>query len=292
MRKFFVTLSILCVTVCTALGQSRVLESLEMPSKLLKTNVKYSVYLPDGYDHSERKYPIVYLLNGYTGDERDWIQFGNMQNIMDSGITNSDFPAMIVVMPDGDDRLYVNKYDGTYPYGDMLIEELIPYVESQYRVRSEKQFRAVSGLSMGGAGCLILAFKHHDLFGAVAAFSSAIRTDEEFMAYRKGDGWDNYFGRAFGTGLEGTDRLTDFYRKNNVLDLAKNTDANALKSVRIYFDCGDDDYLSPGNAYLHLTLKSREIPHEFRMNEGAHTWPYWREHLPTGMQFIGNLFSR
>ena len=153
MRKFFITLSILCLIVFITFGQSRVLESLEIPSKLLKTNVKYSVYLPNGYDESNRKYPIVYLLNGYTGDERDWIQFGNMQNIMDQGISNSDFPAMIVVMPDGDDRLYVNKYDGTYPYGDMLIEEVGSSCRITVQVRSEKQFRAVSGLSMGGAGC-------------------------------------------------------------------------------------------------------------------------------------------
>ena len=66
----------------------------------------------------------------------------------------------------------------------------------------------------------MLAFKHHDLLSR-SSIQFAIRTDEEFMAYRKGDVWDNYFGRAFGTGLEGQDRLTDFYRKNNVLDLAK-----------------------------------------------------------------------
>lgn len=292
MRKISLSLLGLLILTTLSFAQSKVLESLEMPSKLLKTNIKYSVYLPDGYDQSEREYPVVYLLNGYTGDERDWIQFGNMQNIMDKGIANSDFPAMIVVMPDGDDRLYVNKYDGSYPYGDMLIEELIPFVEDKFRIRKERQFRAVSGLSMGGAGCLILAFKHHDLFSAVAAYSAAIRTDEEFMAYQKGDGWDNYFGRAFGTGLEGKDRITDFYRQNNVLDLAKNTAADALKSLKIYFDCGDDDYLSPGNVHLHLKLKERGIMHEFRINEGAHTWPYWRENLPIGMAFIGRQFSR
>lgn len=292
MRKSLLILLSLCLIVFISSGQSQVFESLEMSSELLNTNVKYSVYLPDGYDDSQRKYPIVYLLNGYTGDERDWIQFGNMQNIMDEGIANSDFPAMIVVMPDGDDRLYINKADGTYPYGDMLIEELIPYVESQYRVRSEKQFRAVSGLSMGGAGCLILAFKNPDLFGAVASYSGAIRTDEEFMAYQKGDGWDNYFGRAFGTGLEVKERMTEHYLNNNVLGLAKHVDLNALKSLNIYFDCGDDDYLSPGNAHLHLLLKERGIEHEFRINQGAHTWPYWRKNLPIGMAFIGQLFTR
>jgi len=292
MRRSIFAFLVLFSFAFSALGQSQVHESLDMPSKLLKTDVKYSVYLPDGYQDSERKYPIVYLLNGYTGDERDWIQFGNMQNIMDEGIANSDFPAMIVVMPDGDDRLYINKADGTYPYGDMLIEELVPFIESKYRVRSEKQFRAVSGLSMGGAGCLMLAFKHHDLFGTVAAYSAAIRIDEEFMAYQKGDGWDNYFGRAFGTGLEGKDRITDYYRQNNVLDLAKNTSINAMNSLNIYFDCGDDDYLSPGNAHLHLLLKERGINHEFRMNQGAHTWPYWRENLPIGMAFIGKQFTR
>lgn len=275
-------------------GQSKVLESLAMSSTLLKTEIKYSIYLPDGYENSERSYPVVYLLNGYTGDERDWVQFGNLQNSVDEGIAASKFPAMIIVMPDGDDRLYMNRGDGTYPYEDMFIQEFIPFIENNYRIRSEKQFRAISGLSMGGAGALKLAMTHTDLFAACAAYSSALRDDAALTSYGDGDQerFDNYFGRALGEGLVGEERLTEHYRQNNVFDIIKRKDSQDLKKIAYYIDCGDDDYLSPGNVQLHLELKELGIKHEFRIRDGAHTWPFWRESWPIGLSFIGKYFSR
>ena len=294
MRLFLFFNLILSLLVQHSFCQSKVLESRSMASKLLKTEVKYSIYLPDGYETSNRHYPVVYLLNGYTGNEQDWIQFGNMQTLVDQSVVSGKFPAMIIVMPDGDDRLYMNKYDGSYPYEDMFIQEMIPFIEKEYRIRSERQFRAISGLSMGGAGALKLAMTYPDLFVASASYSAAIRSDKVLATYGNDDQerFDNYFGRALGEGLTGQERLTDHYRKNNVFDIVQNKAPKELKRVSYYFDCGDDDYLSPGNVELLMELKQLGIDHEFRFRDGAHTWSYWRESLPIGLTFIGKYFSR
>ncbi len=262
-----------------------------MPSKILKTDVKYSVYLPNGYDNSQRQFPVVYLLNGFTGSEIDWIQFGDMQQIVDQEIALGNITEMVIIMPDGDDRLYMNNHDNSYRYGDMFIEELMPHVEKKFRIRAEKQFRGISGLSMGGAGTLRLAMSYPELFGAAAAFSSAIGTDEEIVATPQPN-FNNYWGRAMGTGLKGKDRLTDHYRANSPLDIAKTKPVKELNSVRIYFDCGDDDFLAVGNASLHIILKQRGVNHEYRVRDGVHNWDFWRTSLPIGLKFISKGFTR
>lgn len=282
----------LCFSV-SIYSQSQVFESLSMQSKLLKTNVKYSVYLPDGYKTSKRHYPIVYLLNGFTGGETDWIQFGNLQGIADETIEKNDMVSMIIVMPDGGDRLYMNKADGTYPYEDMFIKEFVPFIENTYRVRKEKQFRGIAGLSMGGFGAIRLALKHSSIFGSCAGFSSAIVTDDELKTYSNSF-YNNYFGRISEAikGLEGKDRITKEFREYDLLHLVKNKEARLLKSVHIYFDCGDDDFLSIGNAQLHIELKKRKIPHQYRVRNGTHNWEYWRTSLSEGLKFISKKISR
>ncbi len=289
MKSLFTLLFALAITSLSA--QSIVKESLSFESKILVKDINYSVYLPDGYEHSVRHYPVVYLLNGFTGNETDWIQFGDMQRIVDQGIGAGDIPPMIIIMPDGDDRLYMNNHDNSYRYGDMFIEELMPHVEGKFRIRAEKQFRGISGLSMGGAGTLRFAMLYPDLFGAAAAYSSAVGTDEEMLA---GDqqGFDGYWGRVLGKGLQGQARLSDHYRKNSILDIAKTADKRKLNSVRIYFDCGDDDFLAIGNASLHIEMRKRGINHQYRVRDGAHTWDFWRTSLPIGLKFISQSFTR
>ncbi|OEK00303.1 hypothetical protein BFP97_01695 [Roseivirga sp. 4D4] len=289
MKSLFTLFFALATTSLSA--QSTVKESLSFESKTLAKDINYSVYLPDGYEHSERNYPVVYLLNGFTGNETDWIQFGDMQRIVDEGIETGEIPPMIIIMPDGDDRLYMNNHDNSYRYGDMFIEELMPHVEDQYRIRAEKQFRGISGLSMGGAGTLRFAMLYPDLFGAAAAFSSAVGTDEEMLAGRQ-QGFDGYWGRVLGKGLQGEARLSDHYRKNSILDIAKTADVKRLNTVRIYFDCGDDDFLAIGNASLHIEMRKRGINHQYRVRDGAHTWNFWRTSLPIGLKFISQSFTR
>ena len=129
---------------------------------------------------------------------------------------------MIIVMPDGDDRLYMNKTDGTYPFEDMLIKEFLPFIESHYNILKRKESRGISGLSMGGNGALRLALKYNDLFGSCAAYSSAIVADEEILAGEQNN-FDNYFGRAIPSlkGAKGNERLSDKYRQYDLLHLVK-----------------------------------------------------------------------
>ncbi|WP_435413726.1 alpha/beta hydrolase [Psychroserpens mesophilus] len=278
---------IVLVVTSFATAQSKVIESLTMTSKLLNTQIKYSVYLPENYENSNQNFPVVYLLNGLFGNETDWIKQGDLKQITDSLIKRDEIIPMVIIMPDGDDRLYMNKEDETYPYEDMIITEFIPFVEQKYRIKSEKKFRAISGLSMGGAGSLRLALKYDSLFGACAGFSSGISTEEEILSEDQ-ESFDSYFGRISPSaiGSKGNDRLTPAVKAYDVLRLVNSKDPDRLKTVHIYFDCGDDDFLTIGNSQLHIDLTKKAIPHEFRMRDGNHDWEFWRESLPSGLLFI------
>jgi len=269
----------------------RTLEGLAMKSALLGKDVKYTVYLPPDYGISTRRYPVVYLLHGYTDDETTWIQSGEVHLAADRAIARRVIPPMVIVMPDGGVSWYVNDYRNGARYEDMFVQEFIPYIDATYRTRTERWCRGVSGLSMGGLGTLLYAMHHPDLFGACAAFSGAVRTDEEVMAVPQ-DRYETVFGPIYGPKLTGRDRLTPHFRANNPLDLAKTLPEESLKRVRYYIDCGDDDFLIRGNMALHMQLLDRKIPHEFRVRDGAHTWSYWRTGITDALEFIGRSFHR
>ncbi|WP_299224947.1 alpha/beta hydrolase-fold protein [uncultured Psychroserpens sp.] len=287
MKRLIFTFTLISLLNINA--QSKVLESLSMTSKLLNTEINYSVYLPNGFDDSKNTYPIVYLLNGFTGDETDWVKHGELQTVADQLIENGKVLPMVIVMPDGDDRLYMNKDDNTYPYEDMLITEFLPFIENKYRVKDHKKYRGIAGLSMGGAGSLRLALKYHELFGVCAGFSAGISTEEEIMS-ESSDSFDSYFGRLSPSiiGSKGKDRITETYKDYDVLHLVNTKAAKLLKTVKIYFDCGDDDFLTVGNAQLHIDLTKKEIPHEYRVRDGKHTWEFWKDSLHNGLIFISN----
>ena len=145
-------------------SQSTVFESLSFESNKLGRKVSYSIYLPSDYSTSKRNYPVLYLLHGYTDNETNWIQMGQMKTIADRAIANEEAVPMIIVMPDAWDTWYINQYDGKAPYEDMFFEELIPYMEKTYRIRSNKESRAIAGLSMGGYGSFLYSLHHPDMF--------------------------------------------------------------------------------------------------------------------------------
>ena len=269
----------------------RVLEGLKFSSKILGRDVAYAVYLPPDYATSSRRYPVVYLLHGYTDDESGWIQFGEINLAADRAIGEREIPPMIIVMPDGGVTWYINDVSGRVRCEDMFVRELIPHIDAAYRTRPSREFRGIAGLSMGGWGTLVHSLRHPELFAAGAAFSAAVWDDEDFMGMGQDD-WDKIVGPVLGAGLAGKDRLTPHFREVSPLDLARSLPEDSLKKVRYYIDCGDDDFLIKGNCALHLLLTSRKIPHEFRVRDGGHTWSYWRTGIIDGLKFIGQSFHR
>lgn len=271
--------------------QGIIKESLKVKSKLMGKDIKYSIYLPADYDKTNRNYPVLYLLHGYSDDETGWTQFGMAQEIADKTINSGDAPAMIIVMPDAEVTWYMNTFDGKGRYEDFFIQEFIPYIDANYHTRAKKEFRAIAGLSMGGFGTLLLATKHPELFTAASALSAAVRTDEDMVAMPD-ERWESRYSTIYGPNLKGNARLTDFYYKNSILKIIDTASPEKLKSVRYYIDCGDDDALVKGNMILHANMMEKGIPHEFRVRDGAHTWTYWRTALPEVLKFTGQSFHR
>src|ERR1700712_485728 len=161
----------------TAQPAGKVIEQRTVKSAVLNRSVKYTVYLPADYDFSERSYPVVYLLHGYTDDNTGWLQFGEINRYADQAIAMGTIPPMIIIMPNGDSSWYINAYDGKESYEDFFIKEFMPSVEKAYRIKAEKKYRGIAGLSMGGYGTLFYLMKHPELFSAGAALSAAIFDD-------------------------------------------------------------------------------------------------------------------
>jgi enterochelin esterase-like enzyme len=288
-NQFLLLFQLLTFTLFAQEGSVK--ESLTIKSAILGRDVKYSIYLPSDYEKSDRSYPILYLLHGSGDDETGWIQFGEVDKITDNSVKKGDSAPMIIAMPDGGLTGYINNFDNKVRYEDFFIQEFIPFIEKTYRVRDQRRYRAVAGLSMGGYGALIMATKHPDLFSAAAPLSSGVRTDQEVI-----DIEDAYYERTMGIrngkGLKGKDRLTAHYYQNSVLKIVETADAEALKNVRFYVDCGDDDFLIKGNMALHALMIDKKIPHEFRVRDGGHTWTYWRTALPEVLKFISAGFHQ
>lgn len=271
--------------------QARLLESLQFNSSLLNKGVRYSIYLPPDYYTSNRRYPVVYLLHGYSDDQTGWVQFGEADRIADEQIKSGELPPMIIVMPDGGVTFYINDYQGKTRYEDMFTQEFIPFIDSTYRTRTQREFRGVSGLSMGGYGSLTLAMHHPELFGSCAALSAAVWSDQA-LAGIPADDYNKSLASLFSGPVTGEERLTTHWKRNSPLTMAKSLPENDLKRVRWYVDCGDDDFLTTGNALLHIALTERKVEHQYRVRDGAHTWTYWRTGLPDALKFIAQSFHR
>ncbi len=262
--------------------QGKVLDGLSLESKVLKTSKHYAIYLPPDYESSERSYPVLYLLHGGGGDQAEWVQRGEVKHITDEAIREGITKPLVIVMPDasGPNRGYSNNPSGTWLYEDYFFEEFIPFIEKTYRVRAGKMNRSIAGLSMGGNGTFIYALRHPGMFKAACPMSAgpgplSLETASEQLK-RRDPGLDEK-------------QVRDWYENYSVLELIKKIPEDRKAAVRWYITCGDDDHLQnvyEGNCLIHLEMRKREIPHEFRITDGGHTWQVWRSALPEVLKFI------
>ena len=283
---YTVVVACLLLTAAAVVAQTgRVFDNMSFPSKILKSNRKFAIYLPSDYDVSNRSYPVLYLLHGSLDIQTGWVQFGEVLHIADKAIADGTATPMIIVMPDGYTGRpgFFNDINGDWNYEDFFFNELIPYIEKNYRARTEKRFRAVSGLSMGGGGAFIYALRHPDMFVAACPLSADVGPvaleDARTMLARKDPGIPDSV-------------VVSYYQRQSVISLINNMPEGQKKAVRWYIAVGDKDGLSEGNALVHVAMRRKEIPHEFRILDGGHTWTFWRASLAKVLEFVSDSFHQ
>jgi len=288
MKKNLILLILSVFTIATSLAQTgKVFDNLTLESSILKMGRNYAVYLPPDYETSERSYPVLYLLHGMGDDQTGWIQFGEVLRIADKAILEGTATPMIIVMPDANTKRigYFNSIESGWRYEDFFIEELMPFVEKTYRIKSEKRFRAIAGLSMGGGGSFMYALHHPELFSSACPLSAYVgplsisEAKESLTKYFNETKYDKA-------------KLQPYYEQHNAVSLVKNSSVEKLKSVKWFIDCGDDDFLYEGNSLVHIEMRKKNIPHEYRVRNGGHSWTYWRESLPVVLEFVSDTFHQ
>ena len=284
--KKIVTLPLCLLMSSFIMSQTgKVFDNLSLKSKVLNMDRKYAIYLPPDYESSQRSYPVLYLLHGGGDDQTGWVQFGEVQNIADKAILQGIATPMIIVMPDGNTgrRGFSNDVSNTWRYEDFFFQEFMPFIEKTYRIKAEKHYRAVAGLSMGGYGTYTYALHHPELFSAACPLSAGtgpVNLDTARARLRREN---NNIPDSL---------ITAYYKRQSVAELVNNMPDSSKKAVRWYIDCGDDDQLSEGNCLVHIAMRKKDIPHEFRVRDGAHNWIYWRAALPAVLEFVSMSYHQ
>jgi len=224
------------------------------------------VYTPPGYENGTDKYPVLYLLHGGSIDEEGWTTMGKAHLILDNMIAQGKAKPMIIVMPNGYANQTAAPGEGpviknlpapgmSFSYGAFeksLVNDIIPFIESAYRVNANKENRAITGLSMGGMHSLNTTLNNPDLFSYIGVFSAGVRTPSPEMEKQ--------------------------------LETLK-----ASNPKLFWVGCGVTDPLAyTSTKTLVELLKKHDFKFVYRESEGAHTWFTWRVYLP---EFAALLFK-
>ena len=224
------------------------------------------VYTPAGYNESKEKLPVFYLLHGGGGDEDAWTTLGRAPQILDNLIATGKAKPMIVVMTNGNpgdaaapgaapakkEATGQNNLGGmgSGKFEESLVKDVIPYIEKNYRVISNKDNRAVAGLSMGGIQTLYMTNHYPEIF--------------------------SYFG-VMSMGLVDMSR---FGGKNDPAELVKGLEKLKASQPKLYWiGVGKDDFLFQSAQDLRKFLDENKFTYEYRESEGGHTWTNWRIYL-------------
>jgi enterochelin esterase-like enzyme len=210
----------------------------------------YRIHLPPGYDQSDRRYPVLYLLHGWPYDEAHWDSLG-ADEAADAGIATGILPPFIIVLPRGSERLYVNTSGGDRSFEGQLVNDLIPHVDATYRTWASREGRAIGGMSRGGVWALEIGFLHPDLFAAVGAHSPALSVNLAPPPYDP----FNLLGEP------------------------------GVTALRIYLDAGDADWARESTQALHEALAGRGIAHEFVVHPGRHENGLWAANVAEYLAF-------
>jgi enterochelin esterase-like enzyme len=207
----------------------------------LPAPLSFRVYLPPCYyDQPAHRYPVLYLLHGQSNTDDQWIRLG-VPGASDALIANQDLSPFLVVMPR--DRVWTQPSEDKF--GEALVKDLIPWIDAHYHTRSDRESRAIGGLSRGAGWAVHLGLSHWELFGAIGAHSLPIF-------------WED------------------------VAEITQWIDEIPLESFpRMYLDIGDHDQpeMLESNYWFEQLLTEKGIPHEWHLFSGQHMETYWQSHI-------------
>lgn len=226
------------------------IDTIQYLSKTVGTHRKALIYTPPGYSEGN-KYPVLYLLHGIGGDEREWLNNGHPQVILDNLYSRNKIEPMIVVLPNGramkDDRATGNMMDpekvqAFATFEKDLLNDLIPFIEKHYPVITDRESRALAGLSMGGGQSLNFGLGNLDRFAWIGGFSSAPNTKKP------------------------EELIPDPGKAKEMLKL-------------LWISCGDQDRLLAFSQRTHDYLETHHVPHIYYIEPGVHDFKVWKNDL-------------
>ena len=272
----------------------RYTQDLKIHSEIMNIDVPFSIYLPASYEKDKTKsYPVVYMLHGLGDTHNSWNGKYLSANSKIKALEQSGkIGENIYVFPEGYSTYYCNYYTGKYNYMDMFVNELIPYIDANYRTIADREHRATVGYSMGGFGAMVLPEQHPELFICSAPLSMSFRTDWQYLAESQ-SGWDNQWGKIFGgIGKSGDERLTDYYKQHCPYYQFTAENKDKLSKVHWFFTCGDDEEnLLFANDTLHIQLRDLGYDHEYRVGNGGHQSSYWMDALSEVLPWFDHYFN-
>jgi len=231
------------------------IDTITYNSKSVGANRKTLIYTPPGYS-ADKKYPVLYLLHGIGGDEKEWFNGGQPQVILDNLYADKKVEPMIVVLPNGraakDDRAVGNVYGKSQAFADFekdLLNDLIPFIEKNYPVIKDGEHRAIAGLSMGGGQSLNFGLGNLDKFAWIGGFSSAPNTKQP-------------------------------------QELLPNPELAKQKLKLLWISCGDKDGLITNSKRTHDYLTKFNVPHIYYVDHGYHDFKVWKNSLYMFSQLI------
>jgi enterochelin esterase-like enzyme len=272
----------------TVSGPVGTVEFKTLESQVLGQPVNYAVYLPVSYSESKNSYPVIIFLHGLFENERRWAEKGGKE-ILDRLIAEKKMGEVILAIPDGGRSFYTNYYAGGKKYEDFIVEEFIPLVERQYRVKPGPKWRALSGSSMGAYGALKVGMRHPEMFSSVSAHG-AVLIDKFPETIQPGTRESRYlqileepFGKPFNR---------EYWESQNPIRMAEHPEK--FKNLKLYFDCGDRDRygFDEGARVLHKLFDDKGFPHEFAILPGDHGWEFLKQYMDRSLQFHWKSFGK
>jgi S-formylglutathione hydrolase FrmB len=278
----------------TVHAQQLAVKTIEFDSPSVGRKLKYNVVLPGKYDQGNDRFPVLYLLHGYSGNYLGWARMGVPEYAKQYDL--------IVVMPDAGNSWYVNwakSEDGQKNnWEDGILKDLIGHVDANYRTIAKREGRAINGLSMGGFGGLMLGLRHPEMFCSIGSHSGAIAYARSFGERIKAgkdappkkqpsDVIDTKIGiEGFSSQLQRTPKGAIFTTAEECaaydpFELVLKVPAGKLP--HIYLDCGTEDGLIKANVEFAKLLMDNKIAFTFAQSPGKHDSAYWTREVATSM---------